>query len=111
MQNAWPAAATALDPRALPYNIGDYRALGFAATAQPNASNASVELTVQLREAGAAAAPTSSSTWRGAHVHEAPQEYILSLYMVDFEEDGCSCQQPPSCCHSGASPPSHPVYL
>jgi hypothetical protein len=82
-QMAWPALATAGDPRALRNRgVNQYRALGFVATSQPMAGNASFSVAVTLNA-------SSQGT-----------EYMLSMYFVDFAGDGCSCLQPPACCES-----------
>ena len=45
----WPTLATALDPRALVDNHGDYAALGFLATHNASASGQSFDVTVVLK--------------------------------------------------------------
>eukprot|EP01047_Picozoa_sp_COSAG01_P057043 COSAG01_NODE_6547_length_3613_cov_6.407513_1_plen_609_part_00 len=80
-ERAWPPMATAMDPRALS-DAGSklYRSLGFVATAMPNSSDTAIEIKIRLRDQA--------------------QLYQLALYTVDFEGDGCSCIDPPTCCHS-----------
>lgn len=86
-EQVWPAASTAMDPRALETSgrPGLYKALGFAATSSPNSTNSTFDALISLK-------PSS--------VTEGNISYGLSVYLVDFEGDGCSCREPPMCCHN-----------
>ena len=80
----WYPPSTAGDPRAVSADGAEiFRSLTFAATASPNASNASFDITITLKAA---------------------QPYQLALYAVDFAGDGCSCSEPPICCRALGAP-------
>ena len=90
-QLAWPAASTFADPRSLHYAGSHvYPALGYiaatkAVTNASSSSSSNSNSNVALLEFTVA-------------VSTAAPSYKLSVYAVDFEGDGCSCEEPPSCC-------------
>ena len=83
----WYPPSTAIDPRAVSTDGARiFRSLTFAATASPNASDASFDITIMLKATASA------------------QPYQLALYAVDFGGDGCSCSEPPICCRALGAP-------